>query len=227
MTTWRSTAAEFSDPVGATRVALFAEILQGLPAGRLIDLGAGHGIFSRLAADLGFEVTAVDARAERFPADARIDWRVSDIRDIDLADYDVIACLGLWYHLTLDDQKALAAQASRRPLVIDTHIAVADPADHRAHAKRLTPIQAVDDHEGRLYFEGDLQDRPTASFGNDNSFWPTEHSLYSLLDAHGYDVVRSFYPPVLPDRRFFLATAWPDDERATRSSLVSRYVRPL
>ncbi len=225
MTTWRSTADRFTDPIGATRIALFIEILQSRAPGRLIDLGAGHGIFSRVAADLGYEVTAVDARAERFPVDPRVDWRVGDIRDFDMADYDVIACLGLWYHLTLDDQKALAAHAKRRPLIIDTHIAVTEARDHAAHAKRLTDIKKVDGYEGRLYYEGDLQDRLTASFKNDNSFWPTERSLYALLADAGYDLVRSHYPPVLSDRRFFVATAWSDETRAERDDLIARYVR--
>ena len=71
---WFGGLDRYSDPVGARRIALFTDLLGRFPAGRLVDLGTGHGIFARVAADLGWDVTGVDARDERFPADPRISW---------------------------------------------------------------------------------------------------------------------------------------------------------
>ena len=62
----------------------FSRMLGLFPPGSLIDLGAGHGSFAVAAADAGWRVTALDARGDRFPEDARVDWRVGDVRDADL-----------------------------------------------------------------------------------------------------------------------------------------------
>ena len=72
-------------------------------------------MFSIAAADAGWRVTALDARGDRFPEDGRVDWQVGDVRSADLGGYDVVACLGLFYHLTVDDQLDLlnAAAVSR------------------------------------------------------------------------------------------------------------------
>ena len=91
--------------------------------GRLVDLGAGHGAFSIRAADAGWDVTAVDARTTRFPDDARIQWIHQDVRETSLQGYDLIVNLGLFYHLTLDDQLSLLDRAAGTPMILDTHVA--------------------------------------------------------------------------------------------------------
>ncbi len=75
------------------RQALFSQLLSLLLTGRLIDLGTGHGTFAVLAADLGWEVTAVDARTERWPDDRRVTWVQGDIRAQKFEEFDVVACL--------------------------------------------------------------------------------------------------------------------------------------
>lgn len=223
---WFETAERFGDPVGALRVALFIDLLGRFRRGRLVDLGAGHGIFSRVAADLGWEVTAVDARDERFPDDPRVAWVRSDIRaftDQDL-DAEVVACLGLWYHLTLDDQRALAACCAPRPLIIDTHLAMPSADDHPAHRDRLTRIHDRDGFAGRLYHERGMKTRPTAAFGNEYSFWPTPATLERQLIEAGYDVVETISPAVAPDRRFVVARVIDTGARRRIDAEVSRYV---
>jgi SAM-dependent methyltransferase len=223
---WFDGMAAYKDPVGALRIALFADVLSRFPTGRLVDLGAGHGIFARVAADLGWEVTAVDARDERFPTDRRIQWVRSDIRaflDQEL-DVDVVACLGLWYHLTLEDQRTLARCCAPRPLILDTHVAMASADDHPAHRKQLSDIRATDGFAGRLYHERGLKTRPTAAWGNEYSFWPTPASLDKQLTDAGYDVVEQLSPAVAPDRRFFVARVLAEPDRDRLTGLVSRYV---
>jgi len=224
--TWFDGTGRWKDPVGALRIALFADLLGRFPAGRLVDLGAGHGIFARVAADLGWEVTAVDARDERFPDDPRVQWVQSDIRaflDQEL-DVDVVACLGLWYHLTLDDQLTLARCCAPRPLIVDTHVGMPSREDHPAHRDQLSDIREKDGYAGRLYHERGMRTRATAAWGNEYSFWPTTTSLERQLTRAGYDVVEQVSPAVAPDRRFFLARTLGDDDRGRLDATVSRYV---
>src|SRR5699024_587042 len=70
--------------LAARRHILFDAALRAVVPGKLIDLGAGHGGYSRRAADAGWKVTAVDARDIRFPNDDRITWVRQDIRECDL-----------------------------------------------------------------------------------------------------------------------------------------------
>ena len=43
----------------------------------------------------------------------------------------------------------------------------------------------------------------TASWGNDESFWPRTQALYRMLNDHGFEVLTA-NPWYLPSRTFFL-----------------------
>jgi SAM-dependent methyltransferase len=180
------------------RKAWVAAMLGLFPSGRLIDLGSGHGQFAQMATDLGWEVTATDVRAERFPVDDRITWRVEDIRDADVSGFDLILCLGLFYHLALPDQLDLLRRCAGTPIVLDTHVATGGPAP-----MKLSEMRTVGGYEGQLYKEPDQIKNPTASWGNDTSFWPTPAELVRMLGQFGYSVL-SAQPFYLPTRSFFL-----------------------
>ncbi|WP_205474589.1 bifunctional 2-polyprenyl-6-hydroxyphenol methylase/3-demethylubiquinol 3-O-methyltransferase UbiG [Nocardioides sp. SYSU D00038] len=184
----------------ALRFKWFRRMLGHVEPGRMIDLGAGHGKFAIDAADRGWKVTAHDARGDRFPVDDRITWEVGDVRDVDLGGYDLIACLGLFYHLTLDDQLSLLDRASGTPLILDTHVAngARSPMDHK-----LSEVVTVQGYAGVHYREPDQAKHSTASWGNEHSFWPRPQALFRMLEERGYDVLvaRPFY---LPTRTFFL-----------------------
>jgi SAM-dependent methyltransferase len=214
----------FADPTGVVRVAEFVAALSRFPTGHLLDLGAGHGIFSRVAADLGWQVTAIDVRDTRFPRDSRVRWVTCDVRDFDgYEDVNVVACLGLWYHLTLADQLALARRIAPRPLVLDTHVARDQTSEHPVHGQRLSPVLDKSGYAGRLYSEADLQHEPTASWGNDASFWPTVPSLQRQLEEVGYDAIERLLPEVAPDREYFLARVLDDKVRAQIDETLSKY----
>ena len=180
----------------ALRWRHFHALLGLFPAGRLVDLGAGHGLFSRAAADRGWQVTAVDARADRFPADPRVTWVVQDVRETALDDVDLVLCLGLFYHLTLADQLGLLERAAGRPLMIDTHLDVGS-------GQQLSPRTTVDGYDGSFY--GETPDTPMSSWRNDKSFWPTRDSFFRMLVEHGYATILTAAPWVTADRTFFLA----------------------
>lgn len=184
--------------MGQVRVRLFEQMLGTFQPGKLIDLGAGHGLFSKIAADKGWAVTALDARGDRYPTDERIDWQVGDVRDVDLAAHDVIACLGLFYHLTLEDQLSLLERSSGTPIILDTHVA----NDQKTSAPLSDPV-TLQGYAGRLYTEPDQAVHSPASWGNELSFWPRPRALYRMLDRFGYDVLTAT-PYYLPNRTFFL-----------------------
>jgi hypothetical protein len=187
------------EQTGPLRLGWFRRLLPMVGSGgTLVDLGAGHGLFSIIAADLGWQVTAQDARGDRFPEDSRITWEVSDVRDVDVSAFDVIACLGLFYHLTLDDQLQLLDKARGRPLILDTHV-----ANGRPTPCELTSPLTLRGYRGQHYIEPDQAAHSTASWGNEKSFWPRPRALYRMLDERGYDVLTA-NPWYLPTRTFFL-----------------------
>jgi hypothetical protein len=186
----------------ALRKKWFTQMLGMFEPGRLIDLGSGHGDFAVMAADLGWIVTALDARGDRYPDDEpRVDWQVGDVRDADLGGYDVIACLGLFYHLTVDDQLELLARCAGTPLILDTHVANGGRSPFV-----LSKVVSRRGYRGQLYREPDRatrSTRSTASWGNDDSFWPRPQAMYRMLDEHGYDAMAAV-PWYLPTRTFWL-----------------------
>lgn len=189
--------ARIDDPaIGERRLATFRHILAALPPGRLVDLGAGHGAFSLIGQELGWEVTAVDARTERMPMVDGIRWVQEDVRTFDVGGYDCIAILGLLYHLGLDDQRALLRRCAGTLTIVDTH-----------HA--LTAKVTVDGWAGRFFDEPgatteEIARVPTASWGNAESFWPTRPELIRMLHEAGYSTVLALEPPIMPDRTFYL-----------------------
>ena len=176
----------------------FDALIGRFPVGRLLDLGAGHGQFSLRAADAGWRVTAVDVRETRFPSDDRVTWVHEDVRSFDLSGFDLILCLGLFYHLTVDDQVTLLDRAAGTPMIIDTHLATTKPT----HA--LSPPVTARGYRGQLYSETGWEGRTTASWQNDASFWPRPKEFYRMLAEHGYSVVFAGVPWVTTDRTFFL-----------------------
>jgi hypothetical protein len=205
-------------------MAEFVTALSRFPVGHLVDLGAGHGIFARMAADLGWRVTAVDARDVRFPDDPRVRWVTADVRGFD--EYDgvtVVACLGLWYHLTLADQLALVAKIAPLPIILDTHVARPDLGDHPVHATKLSGIVSEGAYSGRLYSESGKAAQATASWGNTRSFWPTPESLERQLNQAGYDVMERLLPPVAPDRDYVVARTLDGERRQQLDGLIARY----
>jgi hypothetical protein len=186
---------DWTTPVNARRLALFRSLLALCRPGCLVDLGSGHGRFAQEAVAQGWRVTAVDARTERWPDDPAITWLQADVRTYDLTGYDLIACLGLFYHLTLEDQLALLTRSANRPIIIDTHL------DTGESDEPLSERVVVSGYEGRWYDEpGGL----LAAWGNPRSFWPTTEAFRRMLSEHGY-IVLTAHPPVLPDRCFHIA----------------------
>jgi hypothetical protein len=121
----------------------------------------------------------------------------SGSRDIELVDFDLILCLGLFYHLTNRDQLALIERAAGRPMIIDTHL------DHGVHEHSVSErSRSAEGFEGCWYEEPNTL---TSSWGNAASFWPTLASFHEMLALQGFRTVLAVDPWVTSDRTFFVA----------------------
>jgi SAM-dependent methyltransferase len=196
---------------------IFRAFLSPLRPGRLLDLGAGKGNYSLAAAELGWQVTAVDARTVRWPRAKpglnpslaamieSIRWVQADIRDFPIAagDYDLICVLGLLHHLEIPDQIALLRRCAGTLLLLDTRIAPAIVDVEGPYSGML-----VREH-GETRAERDLV--PTAAWGNAVSFRHTEDSLIQLVRNSGYAQIMPMRPPHRRDYTFYLC--WPHVSR--------------
>ncbi len=179
------------------RLTTFRDILATLKPGRLVDLGTGHGAFAVIAQELGWQVTAVDARTERMPMTPGIDWREGDVRTFDVTGYDCISLLGLLYHLEYTDVRDLLRRCAGTPTILDTHTALrVDRTDEGYDGRTFTEI---DD-----YTPERLATTSTASWGNPTSWWPTRPALVRLLRDSGYRTILVLDPPITDDRTFYL-----------------------
>lgn len=178
------------------RFRLFRQSLRMLETGRLIDLGAGHCMFAVDADRLGWQATALDVRRDRVGSlpDGVLFLEGDVSSDVwDASDYDVVCCLGLYYHLDQEMQHSLLARVSGRPLVLDTHVATTDGSGWFQRSGRLSELVTLGSESGRWYAEApglSADDRKRtdllASYENESSWWPTMPSLLETLRSHGY-----------------------------------------
>lgn len=168
-----------SRPIDVTRAEILAGLLGRFTPGRAIDLACGTGWFSQIAASSGWKVTALDARRRPWPDMDGIEWLEQDVRDADTAGYDLILCLGIFYHLTYADQQVLLGKCAGTPMILDTHVAL------------LSDAEAAPGYWGWWYPEppGTL-----SSWENEKSFWPTQDTLRKMLAEHGYTQVEATEP---------------------------------
>jgi hypothetical protein len=199
---------------GALRTVTLGYILDHLvqaPAGSpLVDLGAGHCLFSRVAAKRGFTVTAVDGRDERKPADlGGISFVKSDVRAFDISGFRVILIVGLLYHLTLDDQIDLLSRCpDSAEVVVDTQVHIPDLVVSEGSAERgrfAEQLVRDRDYAGVVFPEGN---NTMASIGNTSSWWHTEESLLTLFRNSRFSQVVEVGAPYVSKygaRRWYVA----------------------
>jgi magnesium-protoporphyrin O-methyltransferase len=141
--------------VRAGRDSMRATILGWLPSdlrgARLLDAGCGTGALTIEAAGRGAHVTAVDVagglidvareRAPRGPHMGPIDWRVADMADPELGEFDHVVAMDSLIHYRVDAIAAVvAAMAERTRKSIVMTFAPRTPALAAMHAVgRLFP----------------------------------------------------------------------------------------
>jgi 2-polyprenyl-3-methyl-5-hydroxy-6-metoxy-1,4-benzoquinol methylase len=204
------------EPDGSiNRRQVFRSLVSPLKPGKMLDLGTGPGTFSLAAAQLGWEVTAVDARTTRTPdpdAEKNLDraelirsvrWVEADVREFPIrsGEYDLICIFGLLHHLEVDDHIKLLKRCSDTLTLLDVRIA--------------PEVRATEgSYEGWHRRErGETQEEraqiPTTSWGNELSFHHTEESLLRLLRDCGYSKVLPMRPPHHLNYTFYLCLPSP------------------
>ena len=96
---------------------LVAELLEGLPPGKAVDLAAGEGRHALWLAGRGWTVTAVDFsavgldRGRARPDADRVEWVPADVLAWSTAEASVDLVLVAYLHLPVDDTAALLTRA--------------------------------------------------------------------------------------------------------------------
>lgn len=170
--------------------------------GSLIDLGAGHCKFSMMANAMNWQATALDARSARKPENLpdSITYILGDV-DSDVwraENYDVILCLGLYYHLSQEMQHRLLRRCSGKPLILDTHFAN-PPGKEKSRYGPLGETYEKNGEVGADYIEpsqsNDAERKSSqllASFENTTSWWQTPESLRLTLHQFGWPHIWTF-----------------------------------
>lgn len=176
------------------------------------DLGCGHGKFSVMCRDLGYNVTGIDARSVRIPFNEKdITWKIEDVSKIESIESDTVLYFGLLYHLNYEQQVKLLNSIETDLLVINTHFAVIENGviKNTTNNEKLSIIKEDKIH-GVIYEESktfdSLKGRPLASFSNLTSFWPTLDCLTNMLiSIGGYSKVYVVEPYLMGDRTYIIA----------------------
>ncbi|MGB3238024.1 MAG: class I SAM-dependent methyltransferase [Geitlerinemataceae cyanobacterium] len=192
---------------------------------RVLDLACLEGLYGIELALQGAQVVGIEGREEnlakaRFTKEVlrleNIDFFQDDVRNLSAEKYgrfDVVLCLGIFYHLDAPNVFQFAQNIERvcnRLSVFDTHVS-RNAEQSYCYKNR--------EYWGRNYTE----DRTSwASIGNQNSVWLTRPSLYNLLVDVGFSSVYECHMPLIPkyeQMRF--------REEADRSTFIALKNKPV
>lgn len=196
---------------------------------RVLDLACLEGLYAVELALQGAQVVGIEGRKANiakanFAKDIlgldNLQFVQDDVRNLSKANYgsfDVVLCLGIFYHLDLPDAfyfMESIAEVCENLAIVDTHVST------NAEKCYLYKDQK---YWGSSYVEHSVESTPEekekslwASLDNQTSFWFTRYSFYNLLAAVGFtSVYESHNPPVInyerkrlsqeSDRNTFLA----------------------
>lgn len=161
---------------------------------RVVDLGAGPCRFSRIAREFGANVTAVDGRMERVPNDVEdqgIHFVHEDIREFNIANFDIVIIFGLLYHLEIKDQMKLLRRCQGKIILIDTQVYRPDLVVCYPQWEWEQSLVQSEGYEGIVFPE---KDNAMASIGNKTSFWHTESSYLKLFNNAGFNNITIYHP---------------------------------
>lgn len=216
------------------RQALFEHSLLMMEAvlgrkGHVIDLGAGHCQFGLIAHEMGWKATALDVRPDRRPdLPAEVGYISADVNSDawNAKDYDVISCLGLYYHLDQDMQHRLLDRCSGIPMILDTHFSNPQ-GDSQNFGSALSTVYEKNGEWGADFIEApgvpDDQRRKEmllASHDNPTSWWQTKADLTKTLHERGWPQtwVMDYFDMNRPQRTFWLCLSI-DNEQDRKTSI--------
>ncbi|HEY6806679.1 MAG TPA: class I SAM-dependent methyltransferase [Pyrinomonadaceae bacterium] len=199
---------------------------------RVLDLACLEGIYGLEFARHGAEVVAIEAREPniekaRFAGEAlglsNITFVQDDVRNLSVEKYgefDVVLCLGIFYHLNVPDVFHFAErifEVCRRLAIVDTHIGLTANASHQFKEHEYWGWTFREHNADSS--QADRLKQLWASLDNETSFWFTRPSIYNLLGNLGFSSVYSCSIPATPrkgpDSDTFVAL------KGTRSKLLT------
>ncbi len=204
------TGHELVDPRVRSFVQIAGDLLgESLEGMRVLDLAPGEGLFAAEFSLHGAYVVALEpdeSRQERLGflkevlelSDLEI--QADDLRSAradKLGEFDVILCAGVLDQLdsaTFFPVMKQVATMSRRLVLIDTHVSLAD--------------QEAYVHHGQIYWGRTILPAAEADSAGECPFWLTRPSVYNLLRHVGFTSVLECHNPmgfVFADRHVFAA----------------------
>jgi len=189
---------------------------------KILDLACLEGMYAIECGRQGAQAVGIEAREQHlakasFARDAlglsNVHFIQDDVRNLSLekhGTFDVVLCLGIFYHLDAADLVPFLCRmhdVCSGFVLIDTHIAL--------EAEESFEYDGVP-YEGKYYNEHDhgmtqeeRKRRGWTSLDNDRSFWFTRESLVRALSHAGFtSVTQSLHPSIplqQPDRFLFIA----------------------
>lgn len=175
---------------------------------RILDLACLEGQYAIEMARHGAETLGIEGREANIEK-ARFSQKAlnlrnahfiqDDIRNLNSEThgfFDVVLCLGVYYHLTIPDVFHLMktmATVCRRVLIIDTYVSVCDRRSCTFEGKTYCG-NYFPEHGTNATKDEKLRDL-WASLDNTESFWLTKSSLLNLLKHVGFTSVYECYVP--------------------------------
>jgi len=167
---------------------------------RILDLACLEGLYGLELAMQGANVVGIEGRESnlakaQFTAEAwgleNIQFYCDDVRNLcseTYGEFDVVLCLGIFYHLDTPDLFKFMADifnVTKRMAIIDTHVSFT-PERSYTYAER--------DYWGRDYGEDHTA---WGSIGNEKSVWLTRASLFELMADVGFSSVYECHQPLV------------------------------
>lgn len=184
---------------------------QPLGSLRVLDLGCLEGLYGLEFAQHGAEVVAIEAREvslekSRFAKEVlgldNITFVQDDVRNLSIEKYgrfDVVLCLGIFYHLNVPDVFQFTErlfEVCQRIAIIDTHVGLSANKSHTYKGQTYHGWTFIE-HSPEATTEERLKSL-WASLDNETSFWFTRPSLFNLLARTGFTSVHTCQNPPAP-----------------------------
>ncbi len=203
---------------------------------RVLDLACLEGLYGLELALQGATVVAIEGREAnaakaRFAREAlglvNLEVIRDDVRNLTaerFGTFDVVLCLGLYYHLDAPDLFRFTerlAEVCDRLLILDTHVSsvaetAVDDAGTRYWGHRYAEHRPDSTPEQRMRALG-------SSVDNLQSFWLTRPSLFNLLARVGFTTVHACHRPTV--ERYERLRASGEADRATFVAVKGRTVQ--
>lgn len=167
---------------------------------RVLDLACLEGLYGIELALQGAQVVGIEGREAnlekaRFTQEIlgldNIKFFQDDVRNLSpdkYGQFDVVLCLGIFYHLDAPDVFEFAQNIER----VCTQLAIFDT--HVSRSSQRSYLYKDREYWGRNYTEDETL---WASIGNSSSVWLTRPSLYNLLVDVGFSSVYECHMPMI------------------------------